>query len=103
MSDRVNQLLSDAIKQHVALSQAYHRDVELHADVERLRQLLYVVEKAMRNEGASWELADRVLRGVIAAAVEGWTVQQEMRAVSLRRLAGALDVPEYLLDGREWA
>ena len=72
MSDNVDRIIDTHLKQRPGARHAYHHEPTMHDDIERARQMLAVVEAAMRREGIPYDSAERVLCEVVSAGLDGW-------------------------------
>mgnify|MGYP001078730194 CR=1 FL=1 len=71
MSDFTDEILGRYLDRDAATRRAYHLDPRVHADVERLRQLVDAAERAMLDEGVVDKTRERVINRIVFGAPEG--------------------------------
>lgn len=79
MSDTVDRIINDHLKQRPGARHAYNHDPAMRHDIERARSMLAVVEAAMRREGIPYDSAERVLNEVVDAGLDGWEQDKRSR------------------------
>lgn len=72
MSENVDRIINDHLKQRPGARHAYHHDPTMHDDIERARSMLGVMESAMQREGIPYDSAERVLNEVVHVGLDGW-------------------------------
>lgn len=84
MSDLVDKVFGEELKQRPAAVDAYLNDATIHAQWYMMRGWLAVVEASMRREGSVYaDTAERVLRGCVVSVLDEWERSQHMRSAGL--------------------
>jgi hypothetical protein len=81
MSDVADLAVARYLELDREAARAYHLDPQVHADVERLRQLVDVAERAMRDERVPVQMRQRVINRIVFGEPEGreavWVTRRE--------------------------
>jgi hypothetical protein len=79
MSENVDRIIDDQIKQRPGARHAYQHDPMMHNDIERARSMLTVMEAAMQREGIPHDSAERVLNEIVSTGLDGWERDKRSR------------------------
>ena len=93
MSETVDRIINDHLKQRPGARHAYSHDATMHNDIERARNMLAVMEAAMQREGIPYDSTERVLNEVVHVGLDGWEREKLSRERAL--LLSPFDTSEF--------
>jgi hypothetical protein len=92
-------LIDAALKERPLVDRAYLMDAQVHAQIVGMRRTLVVVEGAMREQGVSYDVAQRVLAESVRIPFDQYVEMEERRMGVARALSRAFNVPEEVIYG----